>query len=365
MRICLVSKALAPFSAGDLAAYASRMSRAFAEAGHEVHVLTAPQPGLVATVDTALPGVRVHLVEELSPGVSGAFSHVPIRHAMQVYTTLRRLHAQHPFDFIEFPERECEGAFALRAKRTLGHFASAVLAVRLHTPTAEIQKLNRVAALTLDTAQQEFLEASSIREADLLLSPSQSLLDRVTQQLGPGATGVVVPYPFAPLSAPTEPHSASEAPPCVLYLGPLEYRKGVHLLVDAMQALFERGLRAEVRLIGDDTPTGPAGRSYLQWLQRRIAPVWKDRFHFGARTERVLAEAAVCCIPSPWDNLPYEGLEAMAAGCLVVASDAGGSPSSSRRATAGSSSARATRPIWSPAWRRRSARPPCEMPRGR
>ena len=327
MRICLVSRALSPFSAGDLAAYTTRMSRAFAEAGHEVHVLTAPQPGLVAAATLELPGVRIHTVEELESGFAGAFSHAPIRHAMQVYTTLRKLQAQHPFDFIEFPEQGCEGAFALRAKRTLGHFASAVLAVRLHTPTAELQKLNRVAALTLDTAQQEFFEASSIREADLLLSPTRALLERVKEHLGLDRTGAVVPYPFAPLAASAEPPPQPEASPDVLYVGPLEYRKGVHLLIDAMQALFERGGRAQVRLIGDDTPTGPAGRSYLQWLQRRIAPAWKDRFHFMARdtrTERILAAAAVCCVPSLWDNLPYEGLEAMAAGCLVVASDAGG-----------------------------------------
>jgi hypothetical protein len=240
---------------------------------------------------------------------------------MQVYSSLRKLHDQQPFDLIEFPEHECEGAFALRAKRTLGHFASAVLTVRLHTPTAEIQKLNRVAALTLDTAQQEFLEASSIREADLVLSPTRALLEK----LGFGDTGVVVPYPFAPIA----PFPPAEAPTSVVYVGPLEYRKGVHLLIDAMQALFERGVRAEVRLIGDDTPTGPAGRSYLQWLQRRISPAWKDRFHFAARyarTERALATAAVVCVPSLWDSAPYEALEALASGCLVVASDAGGLP---------------------------------------
>jgi glycosyltransferase involved in cell wall biosynthesis len=328
LRICLVSKALWPFSGGDVAAYTTRMARAFAEAGHEVHVLTAPQPGLETGGPKELPGVRLHTVEELQGGFAGAFSHAPIRHAMEVYTALRKLHAQHPFDFIEFPEQECEGAFSLRAKRTLGHFASAVLAVRLHTPTAEVLRLNRVAALTLDSAQQEFLEATSLREADLLLSPTRALLDRVTRQLGLGGTGVVVPYPFALPPPPTAVDRPPEAPPSVLYLGPLEYRRGVHLFIEAMQALFERGLHAEARLIGEDTPTGPGGRSFLQWLERRIIDSrWRDRFHFEPRrmgTERTLAGAAVCCFSSLWDNLPHEFLEAMATGSLVVASDEGG-----------------------------------------
>ena len=327
MRICLVSRALSPFTGGDIGADASRMARAFAEAGHEVHVLTVPQPGLVAGGATELPGARIHLVEELTSGFRGAFSHEPIRHAMEVYTTLRKLHEQHPFDLIEFPEREAEGAFAIRAKRTLGHFASAVLAVRPHTPTAELQRLNRIASLTLDTAQQEFLEAASLREADLVLSPTQALLDRVTERLGPVGTSAVVPSPLDLLDLPLPVPRPPEAPPLVLFLGPLEYRKGVHLLIDAMQSLFERGLRAEVQLIGDDTPTGPGGRSLLQWLERRIDPAWKDRFHFApryARTERVVAASAVCCFPAPWDNLPHEFLDVLAVGGLVVASDAGG-----------------------------------------
>ncbi|AGC47026.1 family 2 glycosyl transferase [Myxococcus stipitatus DSM 14675] len=328
MRICLVSKELSPFFGGGIGTYVALMSRAFADAGHEVHVLTAPHPGL-ERAPVLLPGVRVHTVAELEPGYAGAFPFPPLRHAMAAYTALQSLHAQHPFDLIEFPEYEGEGYFALRARRTLGQFATAVLAVRLHTPTHEVQHFNRVTTLDMDAAQQEFMEDCSIRDADLLLSPTQSLLDLVRARLGLGDEGVVVPHPF-PTSSFAPPTARPRAePPRVLYFGRLEYRKGVQHLIEAMQLLFARGLQAEVQLVGGDTRTGPFGRSMREWLERRIAPEWKHRFHFEAPRPRdelaaIISEATVCCFPSLWENFPNVCLEAMSAGCLVVGGDAGG-----------------------------------------
>lgn len=329
MRICLVSKELSPFFGGGIGTYVALMSRAFADAGHEVHILTGAHPGLDRAPEL-LPGVQVHTVSELEPGYAGAFPFAPLRHAMAAYTALQSLHARHPFDLIEFPEYEGEGYFALRARRTLGQFATAVLAVRLHTPTHEVQHFNRVTTLDMDAVQQEFMEECSIRDADLLLSPTQSLLDLVRARLGLGDKGVVVPHPFPTTSAFSRVAPRPQAGPArVLYFGRLEYRKGVQHLIEAMQLLFARGLPAEVHLVGGDTRTGPFGRSMREWLERRIAPEWKHRFHFEGPRPRAelasaIAEATVCCFPSLWENFPNVCLEAMSAGCLVVGSNAGG-----------------------------------------
>ncbi len=328
LRICLVSKELSPFYGAGIGTYVNLMSRAFVDAGHEVHILTAAHLGLERAPEL-LPGVQVHTVTALEPGFADAFPFPPLRHAMEVYRTLQAMHARHPFDFIEFPDYEGEGFFVLRARQTLGEFPTAVLAVRLHTPTHEVQRFNRVTTMDMDVAQKEFIEDTAIRAPDLLLSPTHSLLELVRTRLGLPDPGVVVPYPFDTRNfAITTPPPRAD-PPRVLYYGRLEYRKGVHHLIEAMQSLFERGIQAEVQLIGGDTQSGPFGGSMREWLKRRVAPQWQHRFHFEAARPRselatAIAQATVCCFPSRWENFPNVCLEAMSAGSLVVGSDAGG-----------------------------------------
>jgi glycosyltransferase involved in cell wall biosynthesis/GT2 family glycosyltransferase len=332
MRICFVSRELAPFYGGGIGTYVAQACRAFAAAGHEVHVITAAHPGLERAKDL-FPGVRVHAAEcREGPERMGGCRSELMRHAIAAYHTLETLHARAPFDLVEFPEFGGEGAFALRARRTLGQFRSAVLAVRLHTPGFECQELNRVAALDMDAASQEYEEEVSLRAADIILSPTRSLLERVTRRLGLQQPSAVIPHPFVTEASPAplaEPSSSRAGRASILYFGRIEYRKGLHLLIEAGQRLLEKQLDVELRFIGADTPTGPFGQSMRGWLERRIPAAWRDRFHFEPARPRAellgtIREATVCCFPSLWENFPNVCLEAMAEGMLVVGSDAGG-----------------------------------------
>lgn len=332
MRICFVSRELAPFHGGGIGTYVAQACRAFAAAGHEVHVITAAHPGLERAKEL-FPGVRVHVAEcSEGPGRMGACRNESMRHALAVHHTLEVLHARSPFDFIEFPDFGGEGAFALRARRALGQFSSAVLAVRLHTPSFECQELNRLPALDMDVASQEYEEEVCLRAADVILSPTRSLLERVTRRLGLQQPSSVIPHPFAAesLGVPrAEPSGRRAGRACILYFGRIEYRKGLHVLIQAGQRLLEKQLDVEFRFIGADTPTGPFGQSMREWLERHISAAWRGRFHFEParpRTELLSAirEATICCFPSLWENFPNVCLESMAEGAIVVGSDAGG-----------------------------------------
>jgi len=300
------------------------MARALAESGHEVHLLTARHEGLPERLDEA-PGVVLH---QLDPPTAAARFLGPdqVRHATQVFETLRRFDAERPFDVIEFPEYDGEGYVCLQARRTLGAFDHTVLAVRLHTPSVDVRELDADPRLSLDLACIDFLESSSIAWADLVLSPTEAMLARVrARQAIPRAA--LSPHPidpgFGPGSAPEGPGEE------ILHVGRLERRKGVDILVRAALPLLEQRPALTLRFIGGDTETGPTLGSMREHLQRLVPAPLASRVAFDPPRARAallpaIRSATVCCFPSLWENFPNTCLEAMAAGAAVVGADGSG-----------------------------------------
>lgn len=341
MRVCLVSREVAPFYGAGIGTYAASMARALTEAGHEVHVLTEPHAGIDRPETWArhgarwrawFGGVHFHVVPqaEVRRALGGEWPGF-LRYSLAACEVLERLHAAHQFDYVEFPEYWAEGLFALRAKRR-GEFGGVVMALRLHSPTDLCRELNDELTDEPEIASLVESEYEAMSLADTLVSPTRSLLEIVTGRLGPSApAGFVVPYPFfceRPGVSEVE-QGGPEIRTTVLFVGRLERRKGVELLVEAAQCLLRDGVDVRFRLIGGDTMTGPGRASMREWLASRIDARWRERFEMAgpAPRERVHAAmrgATVCCFPSLWENFPNVCLEAMSLGACVVGSDAGG-----------------------------------------
>ncbi|TVQ63910.1 MAG: glycosyltransferase [Phycisphaerales bacterium] len=347
-KFCLVSRELAGVTGGGgIGTYAAEAARAWRDAGAEVHVVTDALPGLETRAAEALPGVRVHAIDP-DAGWAGvdAFGAWHQRRAYAVYETLLALHAERGFDAIEFPDYGGEGYFCVRAKEALAQFDGCVLVSRLHTPTAFVRELNRELSVPPEIEHLVHMEREQVRGSDLVLSPCRSLLQQVERRwsLRGDQAREVVHYPFdvATVGGAAAEDSgrvrASQSPSTpsgtreLLYIGRMERRKGVDLLVRAAGLVLAEHPDATLRLVGGDTLTGPFERSmreHLDKLLRTLPSEVASRICIeGARARDELPglidRAWAVVIPSRWENFPNVCLEAMARGAMVVASSAGG-----------------------------------------
>ncbi len=340
MRICLVTSELAPFRGWGVGTSTGELAKALRDAGHEIHLLVDDLPGVRERGGSVFPGVRIHILERSD--FAGALSQYPCectRRPLTVHRRLAELHARHRFDCIEFNDFFGDAYFALEARRASGAYAGAVTVVHLHSPIFLLRHVNRQPEFDLDIAVITHMETSVLRSADLLISPSRAMIDKLSELeglgevmrgTGPGPRVEVIPYAYDRASL-TGDEAESTAPgrPEVLFFGRLETRKGPEVLVDAAQRLFEQGLDFGVRIVGEDTDCGPGRRSMREHLRRRIDPRWRDRFEFMENQPResvvrLIRRATACCFPALWDNYPNACLEAMLLGAPVIASAAGG-----------------------------------------
>lgn len=103
-------------------------------------------------------------------------------------------------------------------------------------------------------------------------------------------------------------------PRLLLYVGAVSYRKGIHILLDAMHRVQDLDVR--VRLVGDG-PMADAVRSAGLGNVELAGP------RFGADLAREYRQAGAFVYPSLHEGMPTALLEAMWHGLPLVATDAG------------------------------------------
>ena len=116
--------------------------------------------------------------------------------------------------------------------------------------------------------------------------------------------------------------------PTVLCVGRLVPEKGVHVFVQALRLLCDRGVAIKGVVLGGAGFGESAATPYIQQLYRDAPPNLKFQpYCSGASLGKWFREADIFCMPSIWQEaLGLVVLEAMASGLPVVASRSGGIP---------------------------------------
>lgn len=221
-------------------------------------------------------------------------------------------------DIVEYPECGAEGFFVQKSQGMHS-------VVRLHTPWYIVRKINTIRECPGDHLLFRFLERYTIKKADHITAPTKAILSLVKIPENNHSVSVL---PNPAVSVDSKHADRTQW----IYTGRVERRKGVDILIDAYLKVCQYLDPPALLLLGAPFGIDKDGISYEHKIEQRIAdsPFSKKiRWIKGVAHESVqkyLSQSSIAFFPSLWENLSYACLEAMAAGCVVVASDCGGFP---------------------------------------
>ncbi|RYG27142.1 MAG: hypothetical protein EOO01_41700, partial [Chitinophagaceae bacterium] len=262
-------------SGGGIGTYLGQIARVMATRGHDVEVFT----GHADLSDTFRhEGYTIHRIATASV--------TDFRE--KVVESFANVHTTSPFDIIESAEYGAD-AYLVRNR-----FRQVPLAVKLHTPSFLLGRLNGkpfksrfgkfiflLKCLRRGIIKKPFWvydkksdpEFGLFRMANGLYSPSNSLGGIVGKEWGRQPEISVVPNPFVPsrelLAIPTVKKPDNKTVIC--FIGKLEVRKGVDILMKAIPSILQRCEHVAFRFIGEPLPSPQYGLNMQEYILKELA----------------------------------------------------------------------------------------------
>ena len=328
MKILLVSWEYPPVVVGGLGRHVHHLAVALAEAGHEVVVLSrrpsGTDPSTHPSSDEVADGVRVIAAaqdpHEFDFGTDMmawvlAMGHAMVRAGLAIKTNGRRAGKPWRPDVVH-----AHDWLVAHPAIALAEFFDVPLVSTIHATEA-----GRHSGWVSGRISRQVHAAESwlVHESDSLITCSHSMTDEITELFGPGLaeTRVIRNGIDAALWPFTE-RTPRTGPPRLLYLGRLEYEKGVHDAIAAMPRIRRTHPGTTMTIAGDGTQQ--------DWLteQARKHKVLKA-IEFVGRVDHdglvaLLHAADAAVLPSHYEPFGIVALEAAATGAPLVTSNVGG-----------------------------------------
>lgn len=321
MNILFLSRDYPPNLIGGVGIYTLEMSRLLAREGHNVFVITSAEEFECEYTDK---GVRVFRVKpakfrifELARDKIGGFLG-RLEYSYAVSKKIAEVTKKFHIDIVESCEARMEGFwyFLLHRKPRL--------VIKLHTPESIVFKLNNIKQ-SLDIRLINTLENWWIERADKIVGLTDSIIDlsviffKIRKRHIPK-----VPNPLdIDFFKPFNKESAQNPDNVILYVGRLEFRKGVHILMKSIPVVLKEIPDAKFIFVGSDCGMKPYIISKIKEFNCENNVIIMDEVSRESLLEHYM-KASACVIPSLWENHPYVCLEALACGRPVIASRVAG-----------------------------------------
>jgi glycosyltransferase involved in cell wall biosynthesis len=239
------------------------------------------------------------------------------------------------FNIIHFPELRGHGYYCALAKHQGLDFNHTTLCIGTHSPISWIREQNKEAPYSPEELEMDFMERQCVALADVVVSPSQYMLNWMRRRgwvLPPACyvqQNIAPPelQTFADLKRRRGVARADE----MVFFGRLEARKGIGLFCDAVDLLMHANFADfSVTFLGKNGLV--AGLDAVTYIRARSenwgVPCRILTDHGRDAALRFLSEddGRVAVIPSFEDNLPNTVMECLAGGIPFLASGTGGIP---------------------------------------
>lgn len=331
MRIALTTTDYPPdqlsYGAGT---YVHTLAQALTQRGHVVHVITrsmgknATESNGNLTVHRIGPP-RFKLTESVNALTAARLITTGLlvewHYRRQLAKKLEELIQTGGLDLIESVDGGAESLLYQPGKRPHIPFV-----VKLHSPSAVWEIFDK-------TIPERWRKVLRLIERQLLLkathvtAPSQGGAAIIAREMRLEQRVRILPNPPAQFSQLA--HSSIEDSKLVLFVGRITPGKGVHVLLEAIPRVLEVFPETRFLLVGGDSFSE---QRFLLNREKLLATLPSTCHHAVQFTghlpheqvENFYQEAAVCVIPSLFDNFPYTCLEAMSYGKAIVGSRNGG-----------------------------------------
>jgi glycosyltransferase involved in cell wall biosynthesis len=320
---------------GGIGTSVAALAELLATAGHEVVIFYQPAHWLpLATKELAeiYADCGIKLIQQRldESKITGSFWSAVSQSCFEWF-------AGKKFDVIHFPDAFGMGHYTTLAKHQGLDFHDTMICVTLHGPSEWGSELNGQRLEPYD-ADCGFLERESVRLADMVISPSQVMLDALKgKKFEFPAVAFVHPNVLRPsfrkeawrgVSKSGFARGLKEA----VFIGRLEERKGAVVFCDALDRIVKNGkIPDDFRVTFLGVPRiirGMAADTYL--AQRAVAwdfPIKIESSLSMRRAVDYLAQPGCFGVmPSIKDNYPNTVLECLGASIPFVAFDSGGVP---------------------------------------
>ncbi|MEO7426825.1 MAG: glycosyltransferase family 4 protein [Fibrobacteria bacterium] len=342
MKIGIISREFPPLNhVGGIATYSSAAARLLARNGHEVHVVCHGPGGQGPGAEVIREGdVTVHRIPMLPHHLPPGRVFYPYRawyrrnlpHYLDALTWARTVAAYlshldwEGFDAWEYPETCGEGALFPPASGS----ARPRLVCRVHTGWLEAYAGHFLERRLLLTLQRK-----ACLRSDALVSPSTSMAgDYVRKTLRVGRNVTVNRNPMLLWDEPID--WKAKRVRNILYVGRVEHRKGLPVLLRALDRMGEEAAGIRLRVVGHmHPPTRELDARCLADFQARLAkpvtgtPGYELEYAGPCEHSQLYRHydwAGVLVLPSLIENYPYTALEGLSRGCFLLGSDVGGIP---------------------------------------